>query len=247
MQAILADFATDNADAAQALRLIREWDGVLSAESTPATVYKVFQRRLAYTIVHPHMDDALLGSVLGDGMHPLLQPLTEFYGYWTVSLLRLLRDPQPPWLAPEQRDAVITEALAYAVTWLREKFGADSAEWQWGRLHTLSAPHVLGLVPPLDAAFNNGPVPVGGDANTVCQTAVSPIKPYASSNVSVSYRYVVDMGRPDEAVAMYLPGQSGHPASPHYGDLIAPWVAGDYFPMAGEATAVHTLTLAPPP
>jgi penicillin amidase len=30
---------------------------------------------------------------------------------------------------------------------------------------------------------------------------------------------------------MFPPGQSGHLGSPHYDDLIEPWLKGDYHPM----------------
>lgn len=30
---------------------------------------------------------------------------------------------------------------------------------------------------------------------------------------------------------MHTTGQSGHPASPHYDDMIAAWLAGRYHPM----------------
>lgn len=47
---------------------------------------------------------------------------------------------------------------------------------------------------------------------------------------------------------MHAPGQSGHVGSPQYGDLIEPWLTGDYYPITWEPEAVadaarHTLTL----
>jgi penicillin amidase len=32
-------------------------------------------------------------------------------------------------------------------------------------------------------------------------------------------------------VAVNPPGQSGHLGSPHYDDLIEPWLKGDYYPL----------------
>jgi penicillin amidase len=36
-----------------------------------------------------------------------------------------------------------------------------------------------------------------------------------------------------------VPGQSGRPGSPHYGDLLAMWAAGEYFPLAYSREAVE--------
>ncbi|WP_337845938.1 penicillin acylase family protein, partial [Thermus sp.] len=42
-------------------------------------------------------------------------------------------------------------------------------------------------------------------------------------------------------------GQSGHPLSPHYADLLPLWARGAYLPMALEAPARATLLLEPAP
>jgi penicillin amidase len=47
-----------------------------------------------------------------------------------------------------------------------------------------------------------------------------------------------------------VPGLSGQPGSPHYGDLLAPWAEGKYFPLLFsrekvEAAAKERLVLVP--
>ena len=54
----------------------------------------------------------------------------------------------------------------------------------------------------------------------------------------------------DRSVATSVPGQSGQPGSPHYGDLLAPWAEGKYFPLLFsrakvEAVARERLVLEP--
>jgi penicillin amidase len=46
-----------------------------------------------------------------------------------------------------------------------------------------------------------------------------------------SLRIVLDVGQWDNSRAVNAPGQSGDPASPHYRDLAALWLRGEYFPL----------------
>ena len=46
---------------------------------------------------------------------------------------------------------------------------------------------------------------------------------------------VADPAAPERSRWQTFTGQSGHPASPHYDDLQAAWLAGRTQPMAGEA------------
>jgi penicillin amidase len=64
------------------------------------------------------------------------------------------------------------------------------------------------------------------------------------------FRAIFDVADWDRSVAMNAPGQSGSPTSPHFADLAALWVKGEYFPLvfseeAVQAHAETTLTLVP--
>jgi penicillin amidase len=65
-----------------------------------------------------------------------------------------------------------------------------------------------------------------------------------------SMRFVADMADLDNTRLTNFMGQSGHPASPHYGDQLDAWVRVEplRLPMSDEAVARatrHTLTLHP--
>jgi len=130
------------------------------------------------------------------------------------------------------KQKVIEASLAEAARWLRQKFGSDPAGWQWGKLHTITLPHSLGIQPPLDKVFNNGPIPIGGDTDTVCQTAFIPEAPYTASAFAPSYRQVVDLGDLSRTVHIAPPGNSGVLGDPHYGDLLPLWLKGEYIPAS---------------
>ena len=137
--------------------------------------------------------------------------------------------------------AIQTKAIPVALT------GRDVC----GRAKTGSGKTLAFGVPLLARLFNQGPRAIGGDATTIAQASYRPDAPYDNNAIGVSSRLVVAFGAAAAAWAMLAPGQSGQPGSPHYGDLITPWLSGDYLEIAWtveEITAVspHTLTLTPP-
>jgi penicillin G amidase len=240
---IVAGLETDNVDARLSQELLCQWDGQLTASSRGGAVYQVLLNRLTQLILEPHLGRDLLHKFLGSGSHELLAPTTEFYGHWTVTLLRWLKDTGSPWIAGSVgRKALLERALAETTAELRRLLGRKSAQWQWGRLHRVPFAHSLGVQPPLDMIFNQGPFPIGGDTDTLAQTAVLPQEPYVNNAFSLSYWQNVHLADPDSSEAMLAPGQSGQLGSPHYGDLIEPWLAGKPFPLLWDKTAINGAT-----
>ncbi|HID51443.1 MAG TPA: penicillin acylase family protein [Anaerolineae bacterium] len=250
LAAALADVEPTQPDAPLTLNLLRQWDGYLTPDSVGGAIYAVFSYEISRLLLAPHFDAPFLEELLGRGINPFLHPTNEFSGNWTAVLLQVLGD-ESHWLYEGMgRTAVIEEALARAAVFCRQKLGKNPAGWQWGRLHRVTFAHAFGLVPGLRRLFNLGPHPVGGDENTVAQSGFLPGQPYANNAVGVSSRFILDWGDPNKAQAILAPGQSGHPASPHYGDLIQPWLSGGYFRVVWgveEVTAVtrHRLELRP--
>jgi penicillin amidase len=215
-----------------ALEKLRAWDGDLGAESVAGTLYQVTLYRLVHNLWEPAMGRDLLYQLLGEGPHPLLYDSNEFYGHSTVTALNMLDDPDSAWVQDAGgKDALLLRSVGEAVAWLKETLGPKMDGWQWGKLHHAVFPHTLGIQPPLDRVFNRGPFPIGGDTDTVCQTAYHAHAPYDVNAWGPSYRQIVDMGDLSHAVISFPPGQSGQLGSPHYDDLIEAWLKGEYLPM----------------
>jgi penicillin amidase len=101
--------------------------------------------------------------------------------------------------------------------------------------------HPVGSAAPiLDHLLNlsRGPYPVGGDEDTPNQTAVNVWRGYEASFALASYRQLYDVGQWDHSLFVLPPGQSGHPGSPHYDDLLQPWLRGEYAPFLFSRDAV---------
>lgn len=243
-----ADFKATSTEAQCCLDLLRAWDGWLGPESVGGAVFEVLLVQLAEAILAPHMEEDLRQQLLGTGPNPLFAPVNEFHGYWPATLIRLLESDSKTWIP--DRQALLEGCFKNTWRELCQRLGDDPGRWQWGRLHRVNFAHPLGMVPPFDLVFNQGPYAIGGDTNTVAQTGIRPELPYDNNGISISARMVVDMGDMDKARAVYAPGQSGHLGSPFYGNMIGAWLEGESFPMTWSEAAVvaaseNQLTLVP--
>ncbi|MCX8063461.1 MAG: penicillin acylase family protein, partial [Anaerolineales bacterium] len=195
-------------------------------------IYEVLRLQLARNLLEPALGKEITEQWLGKAFNPVLMTLHEFFGHDITLLLRLLDEPQNWWV--EQAGGLtiwVERSLKETAKILTEKLGNDWRNWQWGKLHGAVFPHPLGLQKPLDQAFNRGPYPIGGDADTPCQTAYLPHQPYQNNAWAPSFRMVVDLSDFGQSVTIAPPGQSGHIGNQHYDDLIEPWLRGAYHPM----------------
>ncbi len=154
-------------------------------------------------------------------------------------------------------DRELADALEDSVSTLEHALGKDPAGWSWGALHVAQFRHPLGVVGILRSFLNRGPLPLGGDANTVRHAAFGQGKSderghprFGPVARGPNYRFVVDTGNWDDSWSVVAPGQSGHPASPYYDDELALWLEVRYRPMVygretAELAARHRLILEP--
>jgi penicillin amidase len=245
-EAILGADAADP-DARRALDLLRGWDGCVRIDSPAAAVYELFLSEMTGRTARAKAPRSY-GYALGGRVHPL----TDFNFFCfrrTGHLARLLRTRPAGWFKrpwPEE----IGDALAAVVRRLRAGHGDDPAAWAWGRLRTLTLHHILGRRRRLARVFNIGPVPSGGDTDTINQAAVLPLAPLAGTDTIASARVVIDVGAWHNSRFVLPGGQSGNPFSPHYADLFPLWLRGEGVPIAWtpeevRAAATQTLVLMP--
>src|SRR5262249_14460320 len=125
-----------------------------------------------------------------------LNPLTtlNFFCYRrTGHLARLLREQPAGWFPRPWPDEV-ADVLAGVVRRLRAEHRDNPGAWAWGRLRTLTLRHPMGRRRRLTRVFNVGPVPLGGDTDTINQAAALPLEPLAGNDNIASARIVVDVG-----------------------------------------------------
>ena len=237
-----------NQDARRALNFLRVWDCQLSPDSVAATIVEAFFLQMLRNTVAAKLGP-LSDYFVGKEVHPAVPD--SFYLHRSASwLLSLMREAPADWFAGRGWPEVMEHSLDEAVAALRWQLGEDMSQWTWGRIHYAPFEHVLGRVRALRPVFNRGPVPVGGDMNTVAQASYIGSRPYAVCSYAVSYRQIIDLSDFNRSVAIMPGGQSGHPASRHYSDMIEAWRRLEYHPMLFdreeiERQAAGKLTLMP--
>jgi penicillin G amidase len=129
------------------------------------------------------------------------------------------------------RHELAHQGMEETVADLQDRFGDDTDDWYWGRIHRSEFPH------PLVEAYDLPPVERGGGAGTVAATGAT-------------FREIIDFADLDNSRVSSAPGQSARPGSPFYGNLREMWGDEEFFPLlytreAIEANSEFTLTLTP--
>ncbi|GAA3740951.1 penicillin acylase family protein [Salinactinospora qingdaonensis] len=228
--------------AAQAQRLLGEWDFQQDVDSAAAAFYNATWRHLL-ALTFDELDEEM---AMSGGSR----------GFLVVS--RLLDDPGSPWWdspggGASGRDAVVAAALERAAVELSERLGDDPSQWRWGELHMLTVRNEsLGTsgVAPVEWLFNRGPVEAPGGTSIVNATGWDTSTPGYEIYRGPSMRMVLDLSDLDASRWSNLTGTSGHAFHPNYADQLPMWAQGESAPMpftrsAVEEAAEHELVLAP--
>jgi penicillin amidase len=229
----VGQLVADDADMATVVEVMRDWDGALAADSPAAAIYEVFVRRVSLLMLEGRLGD-LAARYTGKGPTSVLAEGSIFGQRVTEWLQDVLADPNSYWFDlgdGEDRDRCLKVALRETIEFLKQELGSHPEGWSWGQLHRLTFRHTLGGARPLDQVFNRGPYPVGGDGGTIWATGGSFHNLKSEAIVGPPYRFIADLGDLRNSLGVLVPGQSGHPGSPHYDDQIEDWFTQGYHPI----------------
>jgi len=231
-----------DAEVRLAIRMLRNWDGKLSAGSPTAAIYEAYIRKMAYILLSPRLGDELTLRYMGKGPTPVLAELTLFGEFYLPWLARLLAEEDSHWFNlghGETRLEVIHLALRAALDDLISLLGPQIETWEWGKLHQITYHHVLGSNEVLGAFFNRGPYPVGGDQTTIWATGASYYSLQPAPFIGPPFRMIADLGNLSNTLGLLTPGQSANPASPHYDDQVLAWTSKGYHKLLWEREDVE--------
>jgi penicillin amidase len=216
--------------------LLRDWNGLMSANSSAATIELLARRELARIL----LDGKLKTSTSPN--EPALEASDYRWSMASVWLENVLLKQPKRWL-PEKYsdfDSVLVAAIDHTVN------SADApsklTEWQLGTAFPLTIQHpVLGKFPLLRRWTGPGQVSQAGDSFTVKQ---------AAGSLGPSERLTIDFSNFDQSTLNTVTGQGGNFLSPYYMDQWKAWHEGSTFPLPFSAQAVeksksHSLTLEP--
>jgi len=146
---------------------------------------------------------------------------------------------------------ILRLSLERALGDLRQRHGDTLQGWQWGSEHKAKFRHpVLGQIPVL-RNFTDLEIESGGGHTTINRGAMhvgNADDPFANIH-GPGYRAIYDLKNLDQSRFMIATGQSGHPLSENYGNLLRPWKDGRYLRISAkrmelmnENATVMTLT-----
>ncbi|MCC6975828.1 MAG: penicillin acylase family protein [Anaerolineae bacterium] len=241
--ALNLDFGT--AIPADVLEWMGQWNYRLDMGSGQALLYEKFYNTLSTKIWQDELQgEPSTGDMLMWSNHLLLdQPNNPIWDDLTTTNLI------------ETRDEIIKAAFMEAYQETIGIFGADYRQWKWGDAHLaafVSNPLGASGIGPIESYVNGGPVGIGGGTATLNRASyASDGGRYYATTIS-TLRIIYDFSDFDQSLWMHTTGQSGHPASNHYRDLIELWRNVQFLPMissqAGvEGVAKNTLKLVPQP
>ena len=239
---VLQGVVTDPAERSL-LDQLAQWDGGYTLDSVAATVFNQLLYELAHTTMADKLGELQFKNLLGTRALDSALP-------------RLAADASSPWWNRRETAQLDTRADSMRLVWqasmahLRATLGSDSAQWAWGKAHTLTHNHPLAAQKPLDKLFNIGPfaVPGGREVPNFLGSAVGPA-PWAVT-LGPSTRRVIDFADASKAVGINPVGQSGVLFDAHYKDQAQTYVRGGYVAqhLSEADVAANTrssLTLAP--
>jgi len=210
------------------------WDGRMQADSRAAALAMATFRSLGDRVIGPRVDRV-------DAAEALRRR--------SVAIHRLIRERPPAFIPSGDAawDGALRGAWQDAVAELARALGTDRARWRWGAMNRMAVHHPLSRALPRLALLLDPPVTEMGGSST------SPNVLYISPSGTIeapSMRFVADLADPDSIHLGNFMGQSGHAASPHYGDQFQPWVKVEsprlaFSPAAVARETQHTLTLVP--
>ncbi len=206
------------------LRLLRDWDGVLSRDSGAAALFEIWLTRLPEAVFRRRMSEEQWKEMAS-----------------RLSLERVIAEVQSG-----RETGAIVQSLTAAVAEARTRLGEDITRWRWGTLHRAPFNHPLATDEARRMLLNLPAIERGGDGNTVNNTSGANFR----QTHGASFREILDVSDWDRSVGTNTPGQSGQPGSRHYDDLLKLWAEGRYFPLLYsrgriEAAARQRLLLQP--
>lgn len=210
---------TNNTTAAQAIEVLRSWNGQMDKDSPAALVTDVLYQQIR--------------KALAESASP---KKGELYSSQMAAAVveRILRERPAGWFA--DYDRMLMDSLAAAVEDGAKRQGGKVSDWRWGAYNELRIAHpVLGRVPMVGYLpwvghyFEIGPVWMSGSSTTVKQT---------TRRLGPSMRMVVDLGNLDGSFQNVTIGESGHVLSPHFKDEWQSYYVGNSLPMQFEKVDV---------
>jgi penicillin amidase len=220
VMAAALDYLDPPAALAVPWRMLRGWTGEMRRDLPEPLLYHAWMRVLRERALIALLGDAALSAP------PVAREAPEL-------LLAIAAGATPPCNTLDCR-ALLLESLDAAFRALVAAYGPDPARWRWGDAHVAAFENPVWRAIPVIGRALRIAVATDGDNFTVNRGTSRGSDPARFPHVhGAGLRAIYDLADLDRARFAIAPGQSGHPLSPHWSDLAAPWSAGKDLEIAG--------------
>lgn len=216
------------------------WDYQMDVNSGEAALYGIFWSTLVENTLNNQISNYIEENEVR--LHP-------------YTIVTLTSDPENTWWDNIETDEtetmkdVLAQSLQEAYDKAVELMGDDESDWRWGTIHLAefeSNPLGLSGIEQLEDIVNRY-ISVGGGPVSI--NAARADEEYIVE-AGVSERVIYDLSDWDNSLSIHTTGQSGHPYSDHYDDMLESWSTVQYKPMLWsrervEAAYVTQLILNP--
>jgi penicillin G amidase len=206
-----------------AFNKLKNWDFALTRESQAASIYENLYRKTGENFVKDELSPELVKTIIGNRV--IFENL----------MVHVITDKESAWVddkaTPEKEtfNAIVIRSFKETVIDLTAELGANTDDWNWGKIHTFTIKHPLGVVSTLDKmlGLNKGPFEVPGSYHTVCPYSYSYNNLY-NVNHGASHRHIFDVSNWDVSKTIIPTGTSGIPASDFYLDQTELYIDNQY-------------------
>jgi penicillin amidase len=207
----------------EALKKLEEWNFELTRESVAASVFEILYRKVCENLIKDDLTPELFTSL--KGQRSLLENL----------MMNIQSEKSSGWIddkttaETETFESIVIRSFKETITDLIAENGEKMDDWNWGKIHTFTIGHPLGVVGILDKAFklNKGPFETPGSYHTVSPYSYSYNNLY-KVNHGASHRHIFDVSNWDASKTIIPTGTSGIPASDFYLDQTEMYLNNQY-------------------
>jgi len=206
-----------------ALNKLKNWDYNLTRESQAASIFEILYRKSMLNLVKDELSPELYKGMVGQKMlleNLMINLLAEGHSEWTDNVMTE---------KTESFDDIVAQSFKETIEELTSSLGNDVEEWSWGKIHSFTLSHPLGVVNILNKVLklNRGPYEVPGSYHTVCPYSYSFTNLYKASH-GASHRHIYSTKNWDESETVIPTGTSGIPASKFYLDQTELYLQNKY-------------------
>jgi penicillin amidase len=228
------DFA-ENPTAQDYQTWLQAWDFSSPSDSPYALWWAYFWDSLVEILFDDHQDQESSGGLAEQmALLTLLEADQADHPWWDDS-----RTPE----VIENRTISLMAAFVAAIEAAENDHGPQRARWQWGDIHTATFSNPFfgeSNIASVADLLNRPNLALGGSHNSPMSSPWGTERAHRYQVLAApTARLLLDLRPPLASQAILSTGQSGHPASPHYDDMLDLWRNVHYYDLLWEPEAIR--------